>query len=327
MAKNHSSKRKKKWIRGPCIGTGTHATIFLATNTENGKKFAVKSADRGNVIERLSLEVERRLLKACRSPYVIKYLGCDSTDRVKEMHGRSTFNLLIELVPRGSIMDHINRNGRSLPEEIVAAYTRDILLGLSYLHSHGIIHGDVKADNCLIGRDNIKLCDFGAGKFLADEDFVLEPRTRLGEDVNRIFTTGTPGWMAPEVEDEVEQRSPSDIYSLGCTVVEMCTGEPPFQDQFLDFSSNLRNGYSEECSEFIDLCLRENPRERPDAQELLEHVWFTRPFVYPVAKHARSRPESVTKRSTQPRCKQHHPSSSTGFVNTCCKIFSCGVSY
>ncbi|KAL3688802.1 hypothetical protein R1sor_015111 [Riccia sorocarpa] len=291
MAKQ--SAKRKKWSRGPCIGRGTHATIFLATNIENGKKFAVKSADKGNVIERLSLEVERRLLKACRSPYIIKYMGCDSTDQVKEMHGRNTFNLLIELVPRGSILDHIIRSGGSLPEEIVIAYTRDILLGLSYLHSHGVIHGDVKAENCLMGRNNVKLCDFGAGKFLADEDFLLEPRNMQEVDVKRIFTTGTSGWKAPEVEDEVEQESASDVYSLGCTVVEMCTGKPPSQEHSFDFYPSPKI-YSEECRQFVDLCLRENPRARPEAQELLEHVWFTRPFVYPVAKQSRDyRPSSL----------------------------------
>ncbi|KAG6548516.1 hypothetical protein Mapa_010004 [Marchantia paleacea] len=328
-----SAHGAKKWRRGCRIGSGIYSSVFMATNTENGKKFAVKSADKSHLQKRLCLEVERKLLKMCKSPYVVKYLGCDMTNRVKELENQNTFNLLLELVPRGSVLDHIRRCDGRLPEPIVAAYTRDILRGLSYLHSRGIVHGDIKAGNCLIGKDNIKLCDLGSGKFLADGDLPLTP-TKGEHMKKRIFTTGTDGYKAPEVRDETEQGPPSDIYSLGCTVIEMCTGRPPGfvptpYESLTEFISesglpamviDVPQTYSQECRDFVDECLQPDSDNRPDADELLKHVWFSsRPCSYPVDRPPVPRPDQP--RSPQPRPQPPPPPPS--LLNKCGNLLGC----
>ena len=101
----------------------------------------------------------------------------------------------------------------------MAGYVAKILEGLDYLHRNEVVHCDLKAANILTTKNgNVKLSDFGVSLSLR----VMERETR---DV-----VGTPNWMAPEVI-ELKGASPkSDIWSLGCTVIELFTGRPPYAE-------------------------------------------------------------------------------------------------
>ncbi|CAM9463501.1 unnamed protein product, partial [Phaeothamnion confervicola] len=108
-----------------------------------------------------------------------------------------------------------------MSEERTAATTRQILLGLNYLHFRGITHRDIKGANVLVCRDGaVKLADFGASK-------------RLGHESLLSGLKGTPHWMAPEVirgQQTARGWFKADVWSVGCTVVEMLTGEMPWPD-------------------------------------------------------------------------------------------------
>lgn len=98
-----------------------------------------------------------------------------------------------------------------MSEAWVATYTLDILRGLEYLHKKEIVHGDIKGENVLFGSGCMKLVDFGSSK----DCRASKPSSVL---------EGTEGYMAPEVANKVESTFASDIFSLGCTVIEMTTG-------------------------------------------------------------------------------------------------------
>ena len=128
-------------------------------------------------------------------------------------------DIVIEYVSGGSIrvlLDKFNK----LDEPIVASYTRQILNGLHYLHFNGIVHRDIKGSNVLIDASGkIKLTDFGASKRM----------DKMGDDGQppQAFR-GSPYWTAPEVMMKKSQGKPSDIWSVGCVVIEMLTGLPPW---------------------------------------------------------------------------------------------------
>jgi hypothetical protein len=104
---------------------------------------------------------------------------------------------------------------KSLSESIIRKYTQQILEGLEYLHCHNIIHRDIKGANILVDRDGIcKLSDFGGAKIIEEEI-----------DIRKQSFKGTPNWMAPETVKKLEYSRFSDIWSLGCTVIEMSTGK------------------------------------------------------------------------------------------------------
>lgn len=100
---------------------------------------------------------------------------------------------------------------------MIRVYSRQILEGLHYLHSHRIVHRDIKGANILIDNNGIaKLADFGAATNL------------IQSDDNPKSLHGTPYWMAPEVIHQTGHSRQADIWSLGCTVIEMFTGKPPW---------------------------------------------------------------------------------------------------
>ena len=112
----------------------------------------------------------------------------------------------------------INKYG-ALSENVVKIYTTHILQGLEYLHYKRVIHRDIKAANVLVDRNGVcKLADFGTAKCVHE----------LNGQHNSM--TGTVNWMAPEVIQQLNYGRAADIWSVGCTVYEMVTGVPPWND-------------------------------------------------------------------------------------------------
>ena len=124
----------------------------------------------------------------------------------------------MEYVENGSLDALIKKFGK-FPEPLVATYVQQVLLGLDYLHSQGVIHRDIKGGNILTTKDGIvKLADFGVA-------------TNLTESEKSNSVVGTPYWMAPEViEISGQITSACDIWSLGCTVIELLTTNPPYSN-------------------------------------------------------------------------------------------------
>lgn len=121
-------------------------------------------------------------MKNLRHDNIVQYLGT--------MEEGSELNIFLEYVPGGSIAFILSKFG-SFSEPLVKRYTRQILLGLEYLHSHHIIHRDIKGANILVDNAGVvKLADFGASK-------KMEALMTTTGGYNSL--KGTPYWMAPEV--------------------------------------------------------------------------------------------------------------------------------
>lgn len=106
-----------------------------------------------------------------------------------------------------------------LNEKVVSSYVIQVLEGLDYLHHNGIVHCNLKAANILITQSGeVKLSDFGISLYL-----------RAIEHVDKGVSC-MPNWAAPEVIELRPVSTKSDIWSLGCTVIELLTGRPPYGD-------------------------------------------------------------------------------------------------
>jgi serine/threonine protein kinase len=160
----------------------------------------------------------------------------------------------------------------------VKRYTQHLLNGLSYLHSQGIVHRDIKCANLLVDRDGcVKLSDFGACKRLGalQSDSVVSRTTSL---------RGSPYWMSPEVVLRTGHSYSADIWSVGCTLIEMLTATPPWSDLTKNSREVLKliakgppktpPTVSLECQDFLSLCFKVDSSQRPTAKQLLEH-----PFI------------------------------------------------
>lgn len=231
---------------------------------DNGESIAVKSIDTSGVSrENLDLiMIEVKLLKNLDHPNIVKYYGFKQT--LKHT------NIILEYCENGSLADMCKKYGK-IPEHIAALYVKDVLHGLVYLHDQGIIHRDIKGANLLIYAEGvIKLADFGVA-------------TSAKLDGN-CTVVGTPHWMAPEIIELKGALSATDIWSLGCTVVELLTCHPPYYKKpamasaFAIVTENtppIPDGVSESATDFLHLCFIKEPKFRASAKRLLRHRWIT----------------------------------------------------
>lgn len=261
------------WIRGELIGKGTFGNVYLALNVTTGEMIAVKQvlapeSVNGNtkvaeVVEALRSEVET--LKDFDHLNIVQYLGFEKT--AKE------YNLFLEYVAGGSIASCLRLYGK-FEEPLIRFLTLQVLQGLSYLHTKGILHRDMKADNILLDLDGVcKISDFGISKKSND----------IYANNAAMSMQGTIFWMAPEVVDSREGYSAKvDIWSLGCVVLEMFAGRRPWSNLEAitamfkigkaktapPIPEDILPSVSVEGSKFLDSCFAIDASKRPTAQEL-----------------------------------------------------------
>ena len=273
--KNSSKIKIRHYKLGNIIGEGSYGRVYEALDEDRGQLIAVKIIDKNNLNtinnsnnnsqSLSSIEGEIEILSKLNHKNIVKYYDSSQS--------KNHLKIFFEYCECGSIAKMLS-NYKSFNEKIIRKYTKEMLEGLEYLHAHSIIHRDIKGANILVDRNGIcKLSDFGGAKIIK-EDFEKTTTMR-----------GTPNWMAPEVIKYNENTRFSDIWSVGCTVIEMINGEPPF--------SNIKNPFKvlfhiinckeppqipKNCSfnlqHFIYSCLKINPWERLNVCQLLTH-----PFI------------------------------------------------
>jgi hypothetical protein len=260
------SRLMSEYQLGDCIGKGQFGSVHKALNLESGHVMAVKRinlADRDqNETDGLMMEVE--LLKSLSHHRIVKYEGSLRSD--------GYLNIIMEYVENGSLL-HTLKSFNPFPEPLVASYVIQILEGLMYLHDKQVVHCDLKAANILTTKNGtVKLTDFGVSLNLEVKN------SDLGEIV-----AGTPYWMAPEVIEMRGASTASDIWSLGCTIIELYTGKPPYIEMLPmtalfhiveDDCPPLPEGISENLADFLRSCFRKEPMDRPTAEQLLFHAWI-----------------------------------------------------
>ncbi|CAL4885551.1 unnamed protein product [Urochloa decumbens] len=259
------------WIKGEHLGSGSFGSVYEAIS-DDGFFFAVKEVslmDQGlNAKQRIvQLEHEISLLSRLEHENIVQYFGTDK-------EGGKLY-IFLELVTQGSLAALYQKY--NLQDSQVSAYTRQILNGLLYLHQRNVLHRDIKCANILVDATGlVKLADFG----LAKEMSILSQARS---------SKGTVYWMAPEVAKAKPHGPPADIWSLGCTVLEMLTGKVPYPDMEWTHAllkigrgipPEIPDTLSEDARDFIKKCVQANPNDRPSAAQLLEHPFVQRPLQH-----------------------------------------------
>ncbi|KAL8168235.1 hypothetical protein V2J09_009734 [Rumex salicifolius] len=269
FATENTNNAQSKWKKGRLLGRGTFGHVYLGFNSEMGRLCAIKEvrlfSDDQNSKECLKqLNQEINLLNQLSHPNIVRYYGSEL--------GEESLSVHLEYVSGGSIHKLLQEYG-AFKEPVIQNYTRQILYGLAYLHARNTLHRDIKGANILVDPNGeIKLADFGMAKHMTTCTSVLSFK-------------GSPYWMSPEVVmNSNSSNCAVDIWSLGCTVLEMATSKPPWS-QYEGVAAIFKIGNSKDIPEipnhlsstaknFLRLCLQRDPAARPSAAELLEH-----PFV------------------------------------------------
>ncbi|KAG3278931.1 serine/threonine-protein kinase TAO3 isoform X1 [Ictidomys tridecemlineatus] len=250
------------------IGHGSFGAVYFATNAHTNEVVAVKKMSySGKQTHEKWQDIlkEVKFLRQLKHPNTIEYKGC----YLKE----HTAWLVMEYC-LGSASDLLEVHKKPLQEVEIAAITHGALQGLAYLHSHALIHRDIKAGNILLTEPGqVKLADFGSASIASPANSFV----------------GTPYWMAPEVilaMDEGQYDGKVDVWSLGITCIELAERKPPLFNMNAmsalyhiaqnDSPTLQSSEWTDSFRRFVDYCLQKIPQERPTSAELLRHDFVRR---------------------------------------------------
>lgn len=259
---------------GVPLGRGGFATVYLAKNLRTNELVAVKRfhppLSTAPDAEKKAKQAARRAVKEQRiwdglsHKNVVSYRAC--------FFGESgELNLVAEYIPGWSLADHLSQITK-FPEHMVARIARQIVDGLDYLHKCGVTHRDVKPANILVHPSGlIKITDFGVSS-------AVDVPTMTGNAL-----VGTPWYIAPEMLESRPYGKSVDIWSLGCTVLELATGRRPYHNlrahaamfrMTQDRHPPIPRTLSPKLRDFLKTCWVWKPEERPTPANLRRHPFL-----------------------------------------------------
>ncbi|KAJ1950728.1 Protein kinase of the Mitotic Exit Network [Linderina macrospora] len=203
------TKRIGLYQLGDLLGRGSAGTVYRGLNWRTGEVVAVKQFHIDGFASTSDAEgalKEIDMLKSLRHPNIVKYVGYEQSE--------NELSIVLEYCEGGSLQ-HLLRKFGKLPENLVGVYVAQILEGLIYLHDNAVVHRDIKPGNLLTTKEGkVKLADFGVARFHNGNATVV----------------GSPYWIAPEVIQLNGATAASDIWSLGCTIIQLVDGKAPYED-------------------------------------------------------------------------------------------------
>jgi hypothetical protein len=251
------------------IGEGAAGEVFLATDSQTGRRVAIKKMPlTAQNLKLLSTEIQ--IMKTSKHPNIIEYIDAYIVEK--------KLWVVMEFMGAGCLTEVLDQfdAGVHMTEPQIAFVCKATLKGLAYVHSMHRIHRDIKSDNILLGSDgSCKIADFGYAAQLTQEK------------AKRITIVGTPYWMAPELIRGQNYDQKVDIWSLGIMVMEMAEGDPPYMDfpplraLFLITTKGIPGlkhpeKWSTEFKDFVSQCLEKDAENRPTADQLLFHPFIVK---------------------------------------------------
>ncbi|CAJ0916772.1 unnamed protein product [Ranitomeya imitator] len=249
------------------LGKGSFACVYRAQSINTGIEVAIKMIDkkamqRVGMVQRVRNEVEIHC--QLKHPSILElYNYFEDSNYVY---------LILEMCHNGEMNRYLKNRKKPFAEKEARHFMEQIVKGMLYLHSHGILHRDLTLSNLLLSSDmNIKIADFG-----------LAAQLKLPNE--KHFTMcGTPNYIAPEIATRSAHGLESDVWSLGCMLYTFLVGRPPFDTDTVKNTLNkivladyeMPNFLSREAKELIFQLLRKNPADRLSLSSVLDHPFMT----------------------------------------------------
>ena len=253
------------------IGRGGFGKVWKVRLKKNNELFALKEMSKAKVIDRrseISIMSERNLLSKLHHSFIVNMYFA--------FQDFYNLYLVMDLLTGGDLRFHIAHK-KIFTEDQTKFFIANMLLALDYIHSQNIIHRDIKPENLVLEKNGyLRITDFGVAK--------------INEKDNSSETSGTPGYMAPEVILVQNHGPPSDFFALGVIGYEFMLGYRPYlgrgrkeiknliiSKQAKISREELPDDWSENSRDFINLLLQRKPKKRlgyNGVNEIKEHPWM-----------------------------------------------------
>ncbi|KAJ8682873.1 hypothetical protein QAD02_018665 [Eretmocerus hayati] len=258
------------YCKGQLLGKGGFARVYLITDIASKKKFACK------IISKHQMQ-KIHIQKVAREIKIHKELNHINVVKMHHYFEDSlNVYMLLEACPKKSLVHVLKYRGK-VTEPEARYYMRQMVSGVAYIHSQGVVHRDLKPGNMFLSdRMIVKIGDFGLA-------------TQPDGHKRRVTICGTPNFIAPEVLNKQAYSFEADVWALGCILYALLTGQPPFD------SSTLKETYSRICGhryrelddgdatrngqELVKWLLEPNPQSRPSLEMVKQHAYLSREYV------------------------------------------------
>ncbi|MCQ2821619.1 MAG: serine/threonine-protein kinase, partial [archaeon] len=185
--------------------------------------------------------------------------------------------VVMDYLQGGDLIELINKRLGNISEQEAAKIIKQIANGINYMHKLGLVHRDLKSENCVFSKKDdysgLKLIDFGLTRTLARGETLTE-------------TLGTLGYAAPEIICRKPYDHKIDVFSIGIISFSILTGHLPFDEKDekllikkllysqIDFTTEEFQKRSKGCHKFLDRCLEKNPEIRYSIDDVLNDDWL-----------------------------------------------------
>jgi calcium/calmodulin-dependent protein kinase I len=272
---------------GRVIGHGASGQVFKVKHKTNNKSFACKVVKKNaNMNDAQSMSTEIEIMKRIRHRHIVSMYELYETPKC--------LWIILELVDGGDI-HHFLANMTNYTEMMAARHFKQILLGVHYLHTLGVVHRDLKLDNILLhgsgSNADLKIADFGLSALVRinEDGYDAEEsgKRKMYSHLKEMW--GTKEYFAPEVIEQAYGPQ-ADVWALGCVLFEMLSGDQCFpvkeKDTEAKFYSRIQKGdytfngaawihISPEGKDLVSKLLVVDPTKRLSATEALKHPWIT----------------------------------------------------
>ncbi|XP_002734025.1 serine/threonine-protein kinase PLK4-like [Saccoglossus kowalevskii] len=248
------------------LGKGGFACVYRARSLSSGLEVAIKMIDKkmmhaAGMVSRVRNEVEIHC--QLKHPSILELYNC--------FEDNNYVYLVLEMCHKGELNKYLKSHNKIFSEDKAQHFLRQIILGLLYLHSHGILHRDLTLANVLL-TDHMepKIADFGLA-------------TQLNFPTDKHFTMcGTPNYISPEIATRSAHGLESDVWSLGCMLYTFLVGRPPFDSDAVKSTLNkvvlaeyeVPDYVSDEAKDLIFKMLKKNPNDRITLSGILDHPFM-----------------------------------------------------
>ena len=253
------------------IGKGGFGKVWRAEHRRNKISFAIKEMDKSRIVLRRSVHSvmnERNILALLHHSFIVNMQSA--------FQDRKALYLVLDLKPGGDLRYHLTYR-MTFTETETKFFISCILLGLQYVHENNIIHRDIKPENIVLDSNGYAhITDFGIA--------------RVWHLENKNDTSGTPGYMSPEVICRQNHCKESDFFALGVIMFEFMTGKRPYlgktrkdiRDDILTKqvqlkSSTLPSKWSACAGDLTNRLLQRKPQSRigyGGIKEIMQHPWL-----------------------------------------------------